>query len=98
MGNTLQGLQLNKRFFKFLHLDNCFFLIYINHLSDDLASNPKIFADDTSLFSVVENITKSANDLNNELANITTWSFQWKMNFNPDSTEQAQEVIFSRKH
>ena len=26
------------------------FLIYINDLSDNLASNPKLFADDTSLF------------------------------------------------
>ena len=26
------------------------FLIYINDLSDDLSSNPKLFADDTSLF------------------------------------------------
>ena len=43
-----------------------FFLIYINGLSDSLASNPKLFADDTSLFSVAENMTKSANDLNND--------------------------------
>ena len=33
-----------------------FFLIYINDLSDGLNSNPKLFADDTSLFSVVQNI------------------------------------------
>ena len=73
------------------------FLIYINDLSDDLASNAKLFADDTSLFSVVENMTKSANELNNDLTRISTWTFQWKMNFNPDPTKQAQEVIFSQK-
>ena len=28
-----------------------FFLIYINDLSDGLTSNPKLFADDTSLYS-----------------------------------------------
>ena len=28
---------------------------------------------------------------------IHNWAFQWKMNFNPDPTKQAQEVIFSRK-
>ena len=27
-----------------------FFLIFINDLSDDLVSNPKLFADDRSLF------------------------------------------------
>ena len=32
------------------------FLIYINDLSNDLTSNPKLFVDDTSLFSVVQNI------------------------------------------
>ena len=29
------------------------FLIYINDLSDNLITNPKLFADDTSLFSIV---------------------------------------------
>ena len=28
---------------------------------------------------------------------IHNWDFQWKMNFNPDPTKQAQEAIFSRK-
>ena len=32
-----------------------FFLICINDLSDGLTSNPKLFADDTYLFSVVQN-------------------------------------------
>ena len=48
------------------------FLIYINDLSDDLVSNPKLFADGLCLISVVENITKSANDVNNALAKIST--------------------------
>ena len=33
-----------------------FFLICINDLSDGLTSNTKLFADDTSLFSIVQNI------------------------------------------
>ena len=28
---------------------------------------------------------------------IHNWAFQWKMNFNPDPTKQAQKVIFRRK-
>ena len=71
------------------------FLIYINDLSDDLS---KLFADNTSLFSVVRNINTSAVHLNNDLRKISNWAFQWKMSFNPDPTKQAQEVIFSRKH
>ena len=44
-----------------------FFLIFINDLSDNLVSNPKLFADDTSLFSVVQDITLSAKNLNDDL-------------------------------
>ena len=41
--------------------------MYINDLSDNLASNPKLFADDTLLFSVVKNVDASNIDLNNNL-------------------------------
>ena len=73
------------------------FLIYINDLSDGLQCNPKLFADDTSLFATVHNINKATNDLNNDLTKITKWAFQWKMSFNPDISKQAHEVIFSHK-
>ena len=73
------------------------FLIYINDLSDGLKSECKLFADDTSLFSVVNDINTSASDLNEDLEKIGNWSFKWKMNFNPDPNKQAQEIIFSRK-
>ena len=72
-------------------------MIYINDQSDDLSSNPKLFADDTSLFSVVHDKNTSANELNNDLRKISNWAYQWKMSFNPDPLKQAQEVIFSRK-
>ena len=39
----------------------------------------------------------TANQINNDLHNISTWAHQCKMNFNPDTSEQTQEVIFSRK-
>ena len=74
-----------------------FFLIYIKDLSDGLTSNPKLFADDTSLFSVIHNINSTANDLNIDLIKISNWAFQWKIGFNSDPNKQAQEVIFSRK-
>ena len=73
------------------------FLIHINDLSDDLMSNVKLFADDTSLFSVVHDVNTSSTDLNNDLRKISDWAIQWKMTFNPDPSKQAQEVIFSRK-
>ena len=67
------------------------------HLSDVLLTNAKLFAEDTSLFSVVRNNTP-ATHFNNDLRKISNWAFQWKMSFNPDPNKQAQEVIFSRKH
>ena len=73
------------------------FLIYINDLPNGLNSNVKLFADDTSLFSVIHNITDSANLLNSDLSKINEWTLQWKMSFNPDPTKQAQEITFSRK-
>ena len=56
-----------------------------------------MFAGGTSLFSVVQNINSTANDLNSDLIKINDWAFQWKMRFNADPKKQAQEVIFSRK-
>ena len=73
------------------------FLIYINNLPNGWNSNAKLFVDDTSLFSVVHDITDSANLLNSNLSKIEEWGVQWKMSFNPNSTKQAQEIIFSRK-
>ena len=73
------------------------FLVYINDLSAGLSSNPRLFADDTSLFSVVHDRNTSANELNNDLLKIRSLAYQRKMNFNPDPSKQAQEVIFSRK-
>ena len=37
-------------------LGSLLFLIYINDLSENLPSNPKLFAENTSRFSVVKNI------------------------------------------
>ena len=48
-------------------------------------------------FSVIRNKHLSAQNLNEDLNKINRWAFQWKMSFNPDLSEQAQEVIFSLK-
>ena len=71
--------------------------VIANLYDDDLSSNVKLFADDTSLFSVVHDVNASARELNNDLKKINKWAFQWKMSFNPDPRKQDQEVIFSRK-
>ena len=73
------------------------FLIHINDLPDGINSLCKIFADDTSLFSKVYDIHKSASNLNDDFEKISYWAYQWKMQFNPDPNKHANEVIFSRK-
>ena len=66
-------------------------------MPENLVSNPKLFVDDISLFSVIRNKHLSAQNLNEDLNMINHWDFQWKMSFNPDPSKQAQEVIFFRK-
>ena len=73
------------------------FLIYINDLEKGLKSNVKFYADDTMLYSVVHDTSTSAADLNHDLELIQNWAYQWKMEFNPDPTKQATEVLFSCK-
>ena len=74
-----------------------FFLIYLNDLSENLVSNPKLFPDGASLISIIFDKDLSAKNLNDDLNRINNWAFQWKMSFNPDPNKQAQEVLFSRK-
>ena len=46
------------------------FLVSINDLSNGLKSDPKLFADDTSLFSVIHDVNSSQIDLNEDLDKI----------------------------
>ena len=63
-----------------------------------MPTNVNLFADDTSLFSVVHDIaTSSSCDLIYDLKGVREWTFHWKMSFNPEPLKQAQEVIFTRK-
>ena len=73
------------------------FDIYINDLPNNLESNCKIFADDTSFFYKVfdENVSRAT--LNKDLELINNWAFQWKMQFNPDRNKQVQELYSSKK-
>ena len=61
------------------------FLIYINDLERNIKSNIRFFADDTMLFSVVNDPVISADELNHDL-DIYQWAHQWKMAFNSDPT------------
>ena len=72
------------------------FLTYINDLPENLQFTVKLFADDT-LFSTVYEPNISASQLESDLKKISHWAYKWKLNFNPDLSKQAQEVVFFRK-
>ena len=54
------------------------FFIYINDFTEGLTNNIKLFADDTSLLSVVYDTQTSANDINEDLKSIITGPFNRK--------------------
>jgi len=63
------------------------FLIYINDIVNHVQSITKLFADDTSLYSMVhDNITRSA-VLNADLDRITIWARNWKVAFSHPKTK-----------
>ena len=97
MGRSPLGLALTQVCPRAPHLDHYYFLFKSNDLSDDLSKTAQLFADDTSLFSIAQNVNTSESHSNSDLSKISNWAFQWKMSFNPDPSKQAHEVIFSRR-
>ena len=69
----------------------------LHDLPDGINSLCKIFADDTSLFSKVYDIHKSASNLDDDLEKISYWAYQLKMQFNPDPNKQANELFSLEK-
>jgi hypothetical protein len=69
-------------------------IIYINDIVADINSSIKVFADDTSLYMIVDDPMDAAETLNTDLAKIHDWSMKWLVTFNPDKTES---MIVSRK-
>ena len=70
------------------------FLLYINDLEKNITSNINFYAENTLLFNIVKDPVISANDLNHDLDLIYQWAYQWELEFNPDPTKQATEVLF----
>ena len=73
------------------------FLVHINVLMDNITSQMRLFANDSSLFTCVKGINETHETLVKDLHIVTDWAHRWKMVFNPDITKQAIEVIFSVK-
>ena len=65
-----------------LGIGSTVFLVYINDLVENVNCDVKMFVDDTSLFLVVEDERRSADELNADLDRVRLWAWQWKMQFN----------------
>ena len=70
------------------------FLLYINDTVEDMHSSIRLFADDTSLYIIVDNPVQAADQLNSDLTKIHQWANKWLVTFNPTKSES---IIFSRK-
>ena len=74
-----------------------FSCVYKRSHTADLKCSVKLFADDTSLFTVVRDPDAATNDMNHDLELISQWAHDWKMSFNPDPQKQAVELLLSKK-
>ena len=63
------------------------FLIYINDITDEIQSKCLLYADDTSLFEVVDSPGNTALMLNKDLESIQRWATKWLVTINPSKTE-----------
>ena len=75
-------------------LDPLLFLLYNNDIVKNIGSNIHLFADDTSLFLIVDNPTTAALCLNSDLEKISRWAAIWLVTFNPSKNES---LLISRK-
>ena len=70
------------------------FLLYINDIVNDIGSSIRLFADDTSLFIIVDDPVTAAGCINADLGKISAWASTWLVTFNPSKTET---LLVSRK-
>ena len=72
-----------------------FFVVYVNHISDDLLSFSRLFADDTSLSCSASSISDIEGIMNHDLAMLSNWSKQQLVSVNPMNTEA---ILFSNQN
>ena len=52
------------------------FLVYINDLTDNISSDMRLFADDSSLFTCVKGVDQTHDKLVKDLQTVTKWAYQ----------------------
>jgi hypothetical protein len=67
----------------------------LTDITSGLACNIKLFADDTSLFIIIDdsNYIEASEILSTNLGRIYKWSRDWAIKFNPNKTESVLFTI-----
>ena len=71
------------------------FVIYINDLPNDIESDIFLFADDTKIFTEINDISES-NKLQDDLNRLQEWSNTWLLKFHPDKCKVLDISIRDR--
>ena len=71
------------------------FLLYINHLPENIQSQVRLFADDTAVYFTVSNLQDSQ-VLQSDLESLQRWERTWDMEFNPNKC-QVLHITRSKK-
>ena len=72
------------------------FLIYINDIVNNIRSSIRLFADDTTIYLIIDNPQTAAFILKTDLETINGWSHDWLIDFNPTKTSTL--LISRRQH
>ena len=70
------------------------FLLFFNDIVEDIRFYIRLFADDTSLYIIVDNPVDAATELSSDLLKIHHWATKRLVIFNPAKSES---IVFSRK-
>ena len=63
------------------------FLVYINDITTVVNSPIRLFADDTTIYTIVDNPVATAEVLNRDLESMSQWANDWLLKFSPPKTE-----------
>jgi hypothetical protein len=71
------------------------FLVYINDVVDGIETDINLFADDTSLINIIDQLADSYAKTNRDLIKLASWADKWLVTYNASKTVSLH---ISRKH